>query len=203
MENNDVPKRPPGRPRAFDPVEALDRAVELFWQYGYEGVDVERIARAVNITKPALYREFGDKATLLFKAVTRYAETYGAPMLKAFLEEPDIRKAVSGFCESTVLTATSDPRVGCLMASAALGQSERVAEIRAYFALGLLASADILARRFDAEIKAKRLSNRLSGTVRGRVLVDIMQGLLLRARTGIPQAQLIADARSYVQVVLD
>ena len=82
---------------------------------------MERIARAVNVTKPALYREFDDKPTLLLKAVARYAETYDAPMLKAFLEEQDIRKAVRVFCESTVLTATSNPRVGCLMASAALG----------------------------------------------------------------------------------
>ncbi len=47
-------KRPRGRPKGFIPDEALDRAVEMFWQHGYEGVDVDRIARAVNVTKPAL-----------------------------------------------------------------------------------------------------------------------------------------------------
>ena len=35
------------------------------------------------------------------------------------------------------------------MASAALGQSERVAEIRSYFAQGLTASAQIFAERFE------------------------------------------------------
>src|ERR1022692_2930864 len=56
-------KRPRGRPKGFIPDEALDRAVEMFWEHGYEGVDVERIARAVNVTKPALYRAFGDKSS--------------------------------------------------------------------------------------------------------------------------------------------
>jgi len=45
-------KRPRGRPKGFIPDEALDRAVEMFWEHGYEGVDVDRIARAVNVTNP-------------------------------------------------------------------------------------------------------------------------------------------------------
>jgi AcrR family transcriptional regulator len=90
-------KRAPGRPKGFIPDEALDRAVEMFWEHGYEGVDVERIARAVNVTKPALYRAFGDKPTLLLKAVERYAITYLAPIMAAFQAEPDIHKAVTVF----------------------------------------------------------------------------------------------------------
>ena len=97
-----IAKRPPGRPKGFIPDEALDRAVEMFWEHGYEGVDVDRIARAVNVTKPALYRAFGDKSTLLLKAVERYALIYGAPKMAAFQAEPDIHKAVTAFCEATV-----------------------------------------------------------------------------------------------------
>src|SRR6202040_3345967 len=87
-----IAKRPPGRPKGFIPDEALDCAVAMFWEHGYEGVDVERIARAVNVTKPALYRAFGDKSTLLLKAVERYAITSRAPILAAFQAEPDINK---------------------------------------------------------------------------------------------------------------
>ncbi len=202
MVDNSLPKRLPGRPQAFNPEEALDRAVEMFWAHGYEGVDVDRIARAVNVTKPALYRAFGDKPTLLLKAVERYAQSYGAPMIQAFLAEPDIRKAVTGFCEATVKTATNEQRIGCLMASAALGQSERVAEIRSYFAQGLTASAQIFAERFEKEIRAKRLSRKIPARVRALALVDLMQGVLLRAKAGLPRKELLQDARSYVSLVL-
>ena len=194
-------KRPPGRPKGFIPDEALDRAVEMFWEHGYEGVDVDRIARAVNVTKPALYREFGDKSTLLLRAVERYA-TYGAPRMAAFQAEPDINKAVTAFCEATVNTATGDACGGCMMAAAALGQSERVTEIRSYLAQRLTAAADIFAKRFEQEMKAGRLTRTSSANVRARVLVDLLQGLQLRAKAGIAREQLLQDARSYVPMIL-
>ena len=45
-----IPKRPRGRPKGFIPDEALVRAVEMLWEHGYVGVDVDRMARAVNVT---------------------------------------------------------------------------------------------------------------------------------------------------------
>jgi hypothetical protein len=75
--------------------------------------------------------------------------------------EPDIRKTVRGFCEATVNAATGKERTGCMMAAAALGQSERVAESRSYFARGLKVSADLFAQRFEQEIHAGRLSERV------------------------------------------
>ena len=89
-----------------------------------------------------------------------------------------------------------------MMASAALGQSERVAEIRSFFAHGLTATANILAERFEKEMRAGRLSRKLSAKVRGRALVDLMQGMLLRAKAGMPRKELLEDARSYASVVL-
>jgi AcrR family transcriptional regulator len=197
-----IAKRPPGRPKGFIPDEALDRAVEMFWEHGYEGVDVDRIARAVNVTKPALYRAFGDKSTLLLRAVERYALTYGVPKMAAFQAEPDIHKAVTAFCEATVNTATGDACGGCMMAAAALGQSERVTEIRSYLAQRLAASADIFAKRFEKEMKAGHLTRTPSAKVRGRALVDLLQGLQLRAKAGIAREQLLQDARSYVPLIL-
>src|SRR6202522_3370956 len=117
-----IAKRPPGRPKGFIPDEALDRAVEMFWEHGYEGVDVERIARAVNVTKPALYRAFGDKSTLLLKAVERYAITSGVPRMAAFQAEPDIHKAVTAFCEAIVNTATDEAFGGGVGGPAGLGK---------------------------------------------------------------------------------
>ena len=197
-----ITKRAPGRPKGFILDDALDRAVEMFWEHGYEGVDVDRIAAAVNVTKPALYRAFGDKSTLLLKAVERYAITYGAPIMAAFQAEPDIHKALTALFEATVNLASGEARGGCMMVAAALGQSERVAEIRFFLAKSLTASADVFAQRFEREMKAGKLTRTPSARVRSRALIDLIQGLRLRAKAGIAREQLLQDARSYVPLIL-
>ena len=106
-------------------------------------------------------------------------------MIAAFQAEPDIHKAVAAFCEAAINTATGKSRSGCMMAAAVLGQSERVAEIRSYVAKGLTATADIFAQRFEQEMEAGQLTRTLSARVRGRALIDLMQGLMLRAKAGI------------------
>src|SRR5664279_4245117 len=100
MVTNIGEKRGPGRPREFDPEAALDEAMELFWAYGLEGVDVERIASAVGVTKPSLYRLFGDKSQLFLRALQRYSETVGATPYAAFAAEPNIRSGVQALFET-------------------------------------------------------------------------------------------------------
>lgn len=61
-----------GRPRAFDPETALDAAVNTFWRHGYEGTGLAELTEAMNVSRPALYRAFGDKAQLFQAALERY-----------------------------------------------------------------------------------------------------------------------------------
>jgi hypothetical protein len=69
-------------------------------------------------------------------------------------------------------------------------------EIRSYVATGLTATADVFVKR------AGRLPRTPSVRVRGRALVDLMQGLVVRAKAGIEPDQLLQDARSYVSMIL-
>ena len=89
-----------------------------------------------------------------------------------------------------------------MMAAAAMGQSERVTEIRSCAAKAFTASADIFAKRFEQEMKAGRLTRTPSAKVRGRALVDLLQGLQLRAKAGIAREQLLQDARSYMSLII-
>src|SRR5271169_4189651 len=45
--------------------ELMDRALELFAAYGYDGVGVQQICEAAAVTKPTLYHYFHSKRGLL------------------------------------------------------------------------------------------------------------------------------------------
>src|SRR5438045_69567 len=63
---------PVGRPRAFDPDAALDRAMHVFWAKGYEGTSLSDLTRAMRINRPSLYAAFGNKEQLFKKVLDRY-----------------------------------------------------------------------------------------------------------------------------------
>ena len=62
----------PGRPRAFDPDAALERAMHVFWAKGYEGASLSDLTRAMRINRPSLYAAFGNKEQLFRKVLDRY-----------------------------------------------------------------------------------------------------------------------------------
>ena len=70
---------PGGRPRGFDEDAALDAAMRLFWQQGYEATGVADLTKAMGITTPSLYTAFGNKDELFRRAVDRYVSGPAAP----------------------------------------------------------------------------------------------------------------------------
>ena len=82
-----------GRPRAFDPDAALDRAMHVFWANGYEGASLSNLTRAMRINRPSLYAAFGNKEQLFGKVLDRYMDGPVAYFGKA-LATPKARDVV-------------------------------------------------------------------------------------------------------------
>lgn len=60
------------RTRAFDETEALDRAMALFWEQGYEASSVRALTSRTGISSSSLYATFGDKRDIYAAALARY-----------------------------------------------------------------------------------------------------------------------------------
>ena len=109
-----------GRPRAFDLDEALDKAMKVFWQKGYEGSSLSDLTEAMGINRPSLYAAYGNKEELFRKALDRYGEG-PASYLKKALEEPTARQVIEKLLEAGI-DLLSDPSTphGCLVLQSAL-----------------------------------------------------------------------------------
>ncbi len=62
-------KRTRGRPRQFDESEALDQAIDVFWELGYEAADIETLCQKMGLSKPSIYNSFGRKEDLFLMAL--------------------------------------------------------------------------------------------------------------------------------------
>ncbi|MGA2420636.1 MAG: TetR/AcrR family transcriptional regulator, partial [Candidatus Acidiferrum sp.] len=112
--------RTPGRPLGFDPERALDKALKVFWERGYEGASLTDLTEAMGIKRPSLYATFGNKEQLFRKVLDRYtAEATG--YFKEALREPKARAAMEKLLMSAAeaLQQPGQPQ-GCLMVQGAL-----------------------------------------------------------------------------------
>ena len=69
--------KPRGRPRSFDERDALEKATQVFWSKGYDGVTIDDLVAGMGVGRPSLYAVFGDKRTLFLRVLRAYAETEG------------------------------------------------------------------------------------------------------------------------------
>ncbi|PYI56130.1 TetR/AcrR family transcriptional regulator [Paenibacillus flagellatus] len=76
------------RLREFDENEALDAAMRLFWEKGYEATSLTDLTTRMGIQKPSLYSAFGDKKRLFEAALRRYTQHHAA-RVRALLQSRD------------------------------------------------------------------------------------------------------------------
>ena len=109
------------RPKEFDPREALDRAMGLFWRKGYFDTSMRDIVAETGVSHAGLYSTFGNKHELFLAALDLYQQRIKGEMMCA-LEEPDSAlPEIQGYFEE-LLNMTKDPRFesGCMICNAAI-----------------------------------------------------------------------------------
>jgi TetR/AcrR family transcriptional regulator, copper-responsive repressor len=95
-----------GRPISFDKGAALEAAMLLFWERGYEGTSMPILLGAMGLNPPSIYAAFGDKHTLFSLAVKRYMENRAQYATKA-LEELTLKRAIRPLFDNTVAFLTT------------------------------------------------------------------------------------------------
>jgi AcrR family transcriptional regulator len=183
-----------GRPRTFDPDDALRRALRLFWERGYEGTSLNDLANATGIASASIYACFGNKANLFRQVMALYGATSGEPPRRALREQPTARAAMQAMLEATAdqISGADTPHFCMLVLAAPTGAVENHA-VREFLAARrrdvLAAIKDRLARGV-AERDLIVSSSHLDAIA--RYYTTVVQGLSVQARDGASRDELDA-----------
>jgi len=197
MKSNITPT-PRGRPRAFDPDAALDRAMHVFWARGYEGASLSELTRAMRINRPSLYAAFGNKEQLFRKVLDRYVDGPLAYFGKA-LAAPKARDVIEQIFFGAASMA-GDPRLpaGCLMVQGALAVGTAAASVRKEAAGRRAASEIALRRRLQRAKREGNLPRNADPAELARYVMTVLQGMAVQGADGASRDQL----RRVAQVAL-
>jgi AcrR family transcriptional regulator len=180
-----------GRPRAFDREAALQAAMLLFWQKGFQAASMNDLCEAMGIRSPSLYAAFGSKESLYIEAVDHYMKTVRPLVWDHLAEGATARAGMKGLLLAAAhkMPACELGPGGCMMTLAAIGE-ECPGAIPDAARKARQDSLEQLRPRLraavaDGELPASTDVDRLS-----RFYLSVVQGIVIQARDGATPAEL-------------
>ncbi|RYE02976.1 MAG: TetR/AcrR family transcriptional regulator, partial [Sphingomonadales bacterium] len=131
-----MPVRGRGRPRSFDPDEALRRAGERFRTQGLAGTSLDDLSDATGLARPSLAAAFGDKRALYIATVERLSARVEEHLVRLGERRlplgPLVERLLTGGID--LYFAGSDRPEGCLIVNTAATAAATDPEVRARLA---------------------------------------------------------------------
>ena len=185
-----------GRVRKFDVEEALDVALEMFWQQGFDGTPIQALCQAMDLQPGSVYAAFGSKRNLFVATVRRYIETVSAEAVDRINGAPSGLQGLREYFARLVDAMVDGKRQwGCLITNSLVEFAARDPELAGMFQLHLArlqtSFAAALARaRADGELR------RGAGPESASMLVAVVQGMnvMAKSRPGRQALQDVVDA---------
>lgn len=190
-------KRGRGRPKAFDPDSALDQAMMLFWDRGYEGTSVDELSAAMGISPSSIYATFGDKEKLYQAAIDRYLAGPGAYTAGILAKAPTARMAVEEILmTSPALLTRKDRPTGCMLANAVTHCAAEAEPLQHAIAERRGLSVGLFKQRFDRAVAEGELPPDTNTCGLSRFFGTVLQGMTIQARDGVSAEDLKAVAET-------
>lgn len=170
--------------------------MHLFWRHGYEATSVADLTRAMGITPPSLYADFGDKRRLFLEAVNRYLGGLEA-IERSIADAASAHDAARDLLVSAVLGDTgTDTPPGCLLASSLVTSSPEADEVREALADIRRGIEAALRARIERDIRQGLLPSGSDAETLAAHVFAVVQGMSTLAKDGAGRSKLmgIADA---------
>lgn len=178
------------RPREFDCQLALDAALRVFWEKGYEGATLDDLTGAMGINRPSLYGAFGNKEQLFSKVLERYASGPAAYVAEA-LQAPTARACAEAILRGAADLCTGPEHPGgCLAVHAALATGDTADCVRKALVEFRAAGDCAIRERFERARCEGELPELTDTTGLARFIGAVVKGMAVEAASGATREEL-------------
>lgn len=180
-----------GRPLAFIPDAALEAAMRLFWERGFEATSVQDLERRMGLGRSSFYNSFGSKRALFERVLAEYERRGERIFIALEAGRLGLADAHAFFASLTQGLSATPRKPGCLMVNSIVefgGMDPHIAGSgRRYF--GRVQAALLVALRRAAK-RGEIAPSGLEG--RARLLLSIAMAMNVQARAGASAEELSA-----------
>ena len=191
------------RPKEFNPDDAIEKAMQVFWHKGYEATSMEDLLSAMDLNRGSLYDTFGDKRQLFLKVIDRYCTTFTSSKF-SLLDQPGpalptLRQFISGMIEGCL----ADPqRRGCLISNTVMELSPHEKEIAGTLRQALKMAEDTFFKILTRAKQQGELHNEQDPRALARFFITMVQGAVVMIKAGAP-AEVVKQTAETALSILD
>ena len=191
------------RAREFDPQEAIQGAMKVFWRSGYGDTTMEDIVSETGVSRYGLYGTFGNKKDILLAAIRHYERTIEETFW-AGLRRPDARGAEIAEHWQMLRDYAEDECFcnGCLIVNVAAEVAPHDLDIAAEVQRIDAKHAELFARAIRNGQAAGEIADDVDPNGTAKMLVALSRGGALMIRAGVKPAELegaIQSALSFLR----
>lgn len=187
--------RAPGRPREFDMDVALDGAIRIFRERGYQGTSLGDLGAAMGLTAGSIYKAFDDKRAVFLAALERYIRLRNG-QLKSLLDAQQTgRDKVWAVLQFYAESAIGDEgRRGCLVVGSAVDLLAFDDEVAGHVVAALQRTERLLRRLIRLGQTDGSIASAVDPDATGRALLSLTQGFRVVGKVGRSRAHMTAAA---------
>lgn len=109
------------RAKQYDRTELLDKSIELFRKYGYNGTSTAELVETLGVNRKSMYSEFGSKQELFEAALERYDALHLSRVIAPFEQEgAGLDGILTAFYHYAKASEGNYKGLGCLMCNTAV-----------------------------------------------------------------------------------
>ncbi|WP_159467855.1 TetR/AcrR family transcriptional regulator [Dyadobacter sp. 3J3] len=118
------------RSKEFNEELVLDKAMDLFWFKGYNGISAQELVDGLSLSRSSLYDTFGDKRTLFIRSLRRYRSKITGDMISLLDNAEDVPAVIKEIFQATARECLGEnSSKGCFMVNSRIELAPHDAEI--------------------------------------------------------------------------
>ena len=170
------------RHREFEPEEALERAVNLFWQKGFFDSSMDDLVHQTGVSRRGLYSVFGNKRGLFVASLNHYQQTIGKQLFEPLLDDEAGLDALHQFLKA--IAQLSNSRLGCFVCNTAIELAPQDPEIQRNVLNYFNWMYNVFAKVLQCAIDQGDLPAEFDVEHYAQFLVGTFEGIVVMARAG-------------------
>lgn len=179
------------RTKEFNEDKALEAAMFLFWEKGYEATSMQALEESMGLKRTSIYNAFGNKRALYQQALNKYLSTVLRRFLFVLNESATTREGIQQVLNEVLnLHFNKKHPGGCMIVLSLLESNQHDKDTNAQLDSALKQLCKAIVKRLQQGVEDGDIKNNLKCNTVGTQVTALITGMIVMAKANFPKKDL-------------